>query len=54
MPPLPRKLRKVGDSYVLTIPPEIAKALKLKEGDVISLEVEKGMMFAKKEEEEKS
>lgn len=32
-----RKIRKSGNSYVLTIPPAIMDALDLKDGDTVSL-----------------
>lgn len=32
-----RKIRKSGNSYVLTIPPAIMEALDLKDGDTVSL-----------------
>ncbi|GEK89841.1 putative addiction module antidote [Alkalibacterium putridalgicola] len=32
-----RKIRKSGNSYVLTIPPAVMEALDLKEGDTVSI-----------------
>jgi len=32
-----RKIRKSGNSYVLTIPPAVMEALDLKEGDAVSI-----------------
>lgn len=34
-----RKVRKVGNSYVVTIPKEEVERLKLRDGDLVSIEV---------------
>ena len=45
-----RKIRKSGNSYVLTIPPSIMKALDLKEGDAVSLVSEENRVELVKQE----
>jgi antitoxin component of MazEF toxin-antitoxin module len=45
-----RKARKVADSLVITIPADAVKALAIKEGDMLELDVVDGVLTAKKEE----
>ncbi|MCC5894388.1 MAG: AbrB/MazE/SpoVT family DNA-binding domain-containing protein [Alkalibacterium sp.] len=45
-----RKIRKSGNSYVMTIPPAVMEALKLKEGDSVSLVTDKDRVELVKQE----
>jgi antitoxin component of MazEF toxin-antitoxin module len=36
-----RSIRKSGTSFAINIPPEIIKILKLKENDIVRVEIEK-------------
>jgi len=36
-----RTIRKSGTSFAINIPPEIIRLMKLKEGDIVEVEVEK-------------
>lgn len=47
-----RKIRKSGNSYVLTIPPSIMEGMELKEGDTVSYVItDKGVELVKQEPE---
>ena len=43
-----KAVAKIGDKGRVYVPPEIRKALELKEGDFIAFEEEKGRFFVKK------
>lgn len=45
-----RKIRKSGNSYVLTIPPAVMEALDLKEGDTVSITSDQNRAELVKEE----
>lgn len=45
-----RKIRKSGNSYVLTIPPNMLKALDLAEGDTVQLTKENNSIEITKQE----
>lgn len=44
------KVRKNGSSLVVTIPPFVARALKLKDGDNIEIKLEKNYFIVKRGE----
>jgi antitoxin component of MazEF toxin-antitoxin module len=51
LPPLTRKVRKIGDSLTINIPVEILDILKFKEGELLSVDIEGDKMIVKKKEE---
>jgi len=48
-----RKIIKQGSSYMVTIPPDLLKILKLKQGDKVELELKGKRVFIKAVESEK-
>jgi antitoxin component of MazEF toxin-antitoxin module len=49
MPFTPKvKLQKVGNSFMITVPPEVLENLKWNRGDLIEVDVHDGVMTAKK------
>ena len=51
MPFTPKvKLQKVGNSFMITVPPEVLEDLKWERGDIIEIDVKDGSMTAKKKE----
>ena len=49
MPFTPKvKLQKVGNSFMITVPPEVLQTLGWERGDQIEVDVRDGLMTAKK------
>lgn len=54
MPFTPKvKLVKIGNSLRMTIPVEVVEAMKIKEGDTLTVDVQGDMIIVKKLKEEK-